>query len=49
MTKADKLEAAAAEMRRAYKREWNAKNKDKVKAAQDRYWKRKAQQANGES
>lgn len=45
MTKADKLEQAAAEQRRAYKREWNRRNKDKVKAAQDRYWKRKAEQA----
>ena len=35
----------AKEARRAYKREWNRKNKDKVKAAQERYWNRKAQQA----
>ena len=35
----------AKEMRRAYKRAWNAKNKDKVKAAQQRYWERKAQAA----
>jgi len=26
-------------------REWRAKNKDKVKATQDRYWKRKAEEA----
>lgn len=32
----------AKEMRRAYKREWNRKNKDKVKAAQERYWQKKA-------
>lgn len=32
----------AQEMRRAYKREWNRKNKDKVKAAQERYWQKKA-------
>lgn len=32
----------AKEMRREYKREWNRKNKDKVKAAQERYWNRKA-------
>lgn len=32
----------AKEMRRAYKREWNRKNRDKVKAAQERYWNRKA-------
>ena len=35
---------AAKEARRAYKRAWNKKNKDKVKAAQARYWERKAQQ-----
>lgn len=35
----------ARELRRAYKREWNRKNKDKVKAAQERYWDRKAQAA----
>lgn len=38
MTKKD----AAAEARRAYKREWNRKNPDKVKAAQERYWQKKA-------
>ena len=32
----------AKEMRRAYKRAWNKANKDKVKAAQDRYWEKKA-------
>lgn len=32
----------AKEMRRQYKREWNRKNKDKVKASQNRYWERKA-------
>ena len=32
----------AKEARRAYKREWNRKNRDKVKAAQERYWNRKA-------
>ena len=32
----------AKELRRAYKREWNRKNRDKVKAAQARYWERKA-------
>lgn len=40
-----KLTGAAAEARRAYKREWNRKNRDKVRAAQSRYWERKAQQA----
>ena len=33
---------AAKEARRAYKREWNRKNKDRVKAAQDRYWEKRA-------
>lgn len=32
----------AREARRAYKKEWNRKNRDKVKAAQARYWERKA-------
>lgn len=36
----------ARELRRAYKREWNRKNRDKVKAAQDRYWQRKADALN---
>lgn len=35
----------AKEMRRAYKREWNRRNPDKVKAAQERYWIRKAKAA----
>ena len=34
----------AKEARRAYKREWNRRNRDKVKAAQERYWERKAQE-----
>ena len=33
----------AKEARRAYKREWNRRNKDKVKAANERYWNRKAE------
>lgn len=37
-------DTAAAEARRAYKREWARKNPDKVKAAQERYWKKKAAQ-----
>ena len=35
----------AKEARRAYKREWNRRNRDKVKAAQERYWSRKAAEA----
>ena len=33
---------AAKEARRAYKREWNRKNPDKVKEAQRRYWEKRA-------
>ena len=36
------MDEKAREARRAYKREWNRKNRDKVKAAQERYWARKA-------
>lgn len=32
----------AKELKRQYEREWRRKNKDKVKAAQERYWERKA-------
>lgn len=35
----------AKEMRREYKRAWNRANKDKVKAAQERYWNKKAEAA----
>ena len=35
-------EAAKAE-RRAYKREWNAKNREKVKESQRKYWEKRAQ------
>lgn len=41
-------EEKAAEARRAYKRAWNRKNRDKVKAAQDRYWAKKAAEAEKE-
>lgn len=36
------MDEKAKEARRAYKREWNRKNRDKVRAAQERYWARKA-------
>ena len=39
------LTKEAQEARRAYKREWNRRNRDKVKAAQERYWERIAAQA----
>ena len=36
------MEERAKEMRRAYKRNWSRRNPDKVRAAQERYWERKA-------
>ena len=39
------MNEAAKAARREYKREWNRKNRDKVKAAQARYWEKKAQEA----
>lgn len=42
------LTEKAAELRRNYHREWQRKNPDKVKAAQDRYWMRKAEQIQNE-
>ena len=41
----DGINEQAKEARRAYKKAWNRKNRDKVKAAQDRYWNRKAAEA----
>lgn len=38
------LSKEAQEARREYKRRWNAANKDKVKAAQERYWDKVAAQ-----
>jgi hypothetical protein len=35
------LNTRAKEQRNAYMKEWREKNKDKVKAAQDRYWEKK--------
>ena len=37
------MNEAAKEARRIYLREWQRKNKDKVKAAQARYWEKKAE------
>lgn len=36
---------AAKEARRAYYRNWKRNNKDKVAAANERYWSKKAKQA----
>ena len=41
------MSEAALEARRAYKREWARKNREKVKAQEARYWERKA--ADGDS
>ncbi len=38
----DYMNEAAKEARRAYRREWQRKNPDKVRAYQERYWSRKA-------
>ena len=37
-----RMTEAAKEARRQYKREWNRKNRDKVRESQRRYWERKA-------
>lgn len=34
----------AAEIRRAYQREWRAKNKDKVREYNRRFWEKRAEQ-----
>lgn len=39
------MDAKAKAARNAYHREWNRRNPDKVKAAQEKYWAKKAQQA----
>lgn len=38
----------AKEARRAYRREWNRKNRDKVQAAQLKYWSKKAKEQQAE-
>ena len=38
----ERMTEAAKEARRQYKREWNRKNRDKVRAAQERYWNKRA-------
>lgn len=38
----------ARKARNAYMREWRRKNKDKVKAARERHWEKKAREANGQ-
>lgn len=43
------MNEAAKEARRAYKRAWQRKNRDKVKKYQARYWERKAKAAAAEN
>ena len=38
------MDEKALEARRAYKRKWARENQDKIKAQQERYWKKKAVQ-----
>lgn len=40
------MNEAAVAARRAYLREWRRKNPEKVRAAQERYWTKKAQEMN---
>ena len=40
--KTEKMNDAAAEARRAYKRKWNAENREKNRQYQKAYWERKA-------
>lgn len=39
------LTEKAKELRRAYKREWSRKNRDKERQYQARYWEKKAREA----
>lgn len=50
-TEVKALESAAKAAKARYQREWCARNKERVKAYQIRYWERKAldaEQSNGE-
>ena len=42
------MDEKALEARRAYKRAWAKANKDKIRAQQERYWAKKAEQAAAE-
>lgn len=42
------MEASAKLARREYMRQWRARNKDKVKEHQERYWSKKANLVNSE-
>ena len=43
------MENAAAEARRAYLREWRAKNTDRIRDYNARYWAKRAERANNEA
>ena len=45
--KSNDLTARAKEMQREYVREWRRKNKDKVRAYNETYWRRKAEREGG--
>lgn len=47
-TKKTSMSEAAREARNAYKRKWAKNNRDKVNAANRRYWEKKAQEAQTE-
>ena len=38
----EELKEKAKQLKREYYREWRAKNKDRVKAINERYWQKKA-------
>ena len=42
------MDPKVREIKNAYMREWRAKNKDKVKAAHERYWNKKVEEVKGE-
>jgi len=43
--KTNELDLKAQEIRKEYYKKWRANNKDKVKASQERYWLKKAQES----
>lgn len=46
MALSEKEKEAIRQEQRAYKAEWRKKNKDKIKAANERYWLKKAAERN---
>ncbi len=47
-TEVNGMNEKAKQARNAYKREWNRKNRDKVKKHQEAYWEKKAREAEAE-